>query len=153
MDYFDNDDEDDWIFDVPLPGEKRGGEEEEEEDDWIFDVALPGEKRRRRDTEDEDDDDNVGEMSGGHLFEFDIEEGEMPRRWRNVVHKTRHKATLRQTRETRDGDHLGNAMSEAVRLALVSIVSKHPNLPFTLRCSPMPLHKEQIIAFNRANLK
>ena len=57
-----------------------------------------------------------------------MQEGEMPRRWRNIVHKTRHKATLRQTRETRDGDHLGDAMSEAVRRALVAIVVKHPNL-------------------------
>ena len=100
--------------------------EEEEEDDWIFDVALPGEKRGRE--EEEEDGDDVGEMSGGRLFEFDLQQGEMPRRWRNIVHKTRHKATLRQTREARDGDHLGNAMSEAVRLALVSIVSNHPNL-------------------------
>ena len=101
---------------------------EDEDDAWMLDIPIPGEKRRRRETEDEDDDDDVGEMSGGRLFEFDIQEGEMPRRWRNIVHKTRHKATLRQTREARDGDHLGNAMSEAVRLALVSIVSNHPNL-------------------------
>ena len=98
---------------------------EDEDDAWMLDIPIPGEKRRRMDDE---DDANVGEMSGGRLFEFDIQEGEMPRRWRNIVHKTRHKATLRQTREPRDGDHLGNAMSEAVRLALVSIVSKHPNL-------------------------
>ena len=126
MDYFDNDDEDDWIFDVTLPGEKRGREEEEEEeDDWIFDVPLPGEKRLR---EEEEDDMRGAGNEDGSLFRFDLQQGEMPRRWKNVLHKTRHKATLRQTRNTRDGDHLGNAMSEAVRLALVSIVSNHPNL-------------------------
>ena len=102
---------------------------EDEDDSWMMEVPIPGEKRRRVDEEEEEEDDvTSGDMSGGRLFQFDIEEGEMPRRWRNIVHKTRHKATLRQTRETRDGDHLGNAMSEAVRLALVSIVSKHPNL-------------------------
>ena len=100
---------------------------EDDDDAWMLDIPIPGEKRRRRETDDEDGD-GVREMSGGRLFEFDIQEGEMPRRWRNIVHKTRHKATLRQTREARDGDHLGNAMSEAVRLALVSIVSNHPNL-------------------------
>ena len=127
MDYFDNDDEDDWIFDVTLPGEKRGREEEEEEeDDWIFDVPLPGEKRLRE--EEEEDDMRGAGNEDGSLFRFDLQQGEMPRRWKNVLHKTRHKATLRQTRNTRDGDHLGNAMSEAVRLALVSIVSNHPNL-------------------------
>ena len=100
---------------------------EDEDDSWMLDVPIPGEKRRRGD-EDEEEEEEAMEMSGGRLFQFDIEEGEMPRRWRNIVHKTRHKATLKQTRETRDGDHLGNAMSEAVRRALVSIVSKHPNL-------------------------
>ena len=59
MDYFDNDDEDDWIFDVPLPGEKRL-REEEEEDDWIFDVPLPGEKRLRE----EDDMRGAGDEVG-----------------------------------------------------------------------------------------
>ena len=131
MDYF-GDEDDSWMMDIPIPGEKRRrreSEDEEEEDDaWMMDISIPGEKRRRRESEDDEDDVMAGEMSGGRLFEFDVEEGEMPRRWRNVVHKTRHKATLRQTREARDGDQLGNAMSEAVRLALVSIVEKHPNL-------------------------
>ena len=98
---------------------------EDDDDAWMLDIPIPGDKRRR---ESDDEDDDGGEMSGGRLFEFDIQEGEMPRRWRNIVHKTRHKATLRQTREARDGDRLGNAMSEAVRMALVSIVSHHPNL-------------------------
>ena len=100
--------------------------EEDEDDSWMYDINIPGEKRRREDEEEEEEEEE--EMSGGRLFRFDIEEGEMPRRWRNIVHKTRHKATLRQTRETRDGDHLGSAMSEAVRLALVDIVAAHPNL-------------------------
>ena len=126
MDYFEDDD-DSWMMDVPMDYF------EDEDDSWMMEVPIPGEKRRRVDEEEEEeeeeeDDVTSGDMSGGRLFQFDIEEGEMPRRWRNIVHKTRHKATLRQTRETRDGDHLGNAMSEAVRLALVSIVSKHPNL-------------------------
>ena len=102
MDYFDNDDEDDWIFDVSLPGEKRLREEED-------DMRGAG-----------DDDDA--------LFRFDLQQGEMPRRWKNVLHKTRHKATLRQTRNTRDGDRLGEAVTTAVREALVTITSEHPNL-------------------------
>ena len=96
---------------------------EEEDDSWMMDVPIPGEKRVR-----ESDDDDDGEMSGGRLFSFDLQLGEMPRRWKNVVHKTRHTATLRQTRETRDGDRLGEAMTDAVRGALVSIVTEHPNL-------------------------
>ena len=134
MDYF-GDEDDSWILDIPIPGENRSQDDEDddeeyEDDAWMMDISIPGEKRKRTESEDRDEDEEEerNEMSGGRLFEFDVEEGEMPRRWRNVVHKTRHKATLRQTREARDGDQLGNAMSEAVRLALVSIVEKHPNL-------------------------
>ena len=129
MDYF-GDEDDSWMLDIPIPGENRSQDDEEEEDDaWMMDISIPGEKRKRTESEDMDEEEeDRNEMSGGRLFEFDVEEGEMPRRWRNIVHKTRHKATLRQTREARDGDQLGNAMSEAVRLALVSIVEKHPNL-------------------------
>ena len=99
--------------------------EDDDDDGWMMDIPIPGEKRSR---ESDDDDDEGGEMSGGRLFEFDIQAGEMPRRWRNIVHKTRHMATLRQTRDAHDGDRLGNAMSDAVRAALVSIVTQHPNL-------------------------
>ena len=112
MDYFDNDDDDDddeWIFDVPLPGEKRRREEEEEE-------------------EEEEEDDMRGAGDDGRLFRFDLQQGEMPRRWKSILHKTRHKATLRQTRNTRDGDRLGEAVTTAVREALVTITSEHPNL-------------------------
>ena len=100
-------------------------DEFEDDDGWMMDIPIPGEKRSR---ESDDDDDEGGEMSGSRLFEFDIQAGEMPRRWRNIVHKTRHMATLRQTRDAHDGDRLGNAMSDAVRAALVSIVTQHPNL-------------------------
>ena len=99
----------------------------DDDDDWIWDVEMPGENEREKRSFDDMNDDEE-EMVGGGLFSFDIREGVMPQRWRNIVHKTRHTARLQQTREIRDGDRLGNAMSEAVRLALVSIVSKHPNL-------------------------
>ena len=95
----------------------------EEDDSWMLDIPIPGEKRAREESDEEE-----GEMSGGQLFAFDLQLGEMPRRWKNVVHKTRHSATLRQNRETRDGDRLGEAMTSAVREALASIVSQHPNL-------------------------
>ena len=99
---------------------------EEDDDSWMMEIPIPGEKRARE--SDDDDDDEEGEMSDGRLFTFDLQLGEMPRRWKNVVHKTRHTATLRQTRDARDGDRLGDAMTDAVRAALVSIVTQHPNL-------------------------
>ena len=105
MDYFDNDEDDEeWIFDVPMPGEKRRREEEEEEEEMR------------------------GTGDDGSLFRFDLQQGEMPRRWKNILHKTRHTATLRQTRNTRDGDRLGEAVTSAVREALVTITTEHPNL-------------------------
>ena len=45
-------------------------------------------------------------MEGGALFTFELREGRMPQRWRNVVHKTRHSASLQQTREVVRGDRL-----------------------------------------------
>ena len=107
MDYFDND---------------------EDDDEWIFDVSLPGEKRRREEEEEEEEDDMRGAGDDERLFRFDLQRGEMPRRWKNILHKTRHNATLRQTRNTRDGDRLGEAVTSAVREALVTITSEHPNL-------------------------
>ena len=105
MDYFEDDDDDDWIFEV--------------------DLSEVGVKRKRDEASEEGEE---GEMRGGALFEFDLTVGDMPRRWKNVVNKTRHTAQLRQTRDAGDGDLLGNEMTDAVRRALVSIVEKHPNL-------------------------
>ena len=67
-------------------------------------------------------------MRGGGLFSFDIREGAMPQRWRNVVHKTRHTARLQQTREATRGDLLGEELAVAVRNALVSVIELHPAL-------------------------
>ena len=52
----------------------------------------------------------------------------MPRRWKNVVNKTRHTARLEQLREPEEGDHLGQEMTNAVRRALLSAIESHPNL-------------------------
>ena len=105
MDYFDEDEDDEWMMDIPLPASSRC-------------------EKRVHDEDDHDDD----EMRGGGLFPFHIRLGEIPRRWKNVVHQTHHSAQLHQTRDVRDGDRLGEEMVEAVRRTLVSIVENHPNL-------------------------
>ena len=90
---------------------------DDDEDDWVFYVPIPpqpsrGEKRSHDDV----DADEMREAGADEaLFAFDMRLGEMPRRWKNVVHKTRHSAQLRQARDVRDGDRLGEEMVEAVR--------------------------------------
>ena len=106
LDHFDADD-DEWIWDVVMPCEEK-----EDSEKRSYDDMMEGEE----------------EMVGGGLFSFDIREGVMPQRWRNVDHKTRHTARLQQTREIRDGDRLGGEMAEAVRRAVVSVVELYPNL-------------------------
>ena len=109
------------------------------DDDWIWEVVMPGEKEREKRTFDDMNDgaeENAStqdDMVGGGLFTFDIREGSMPQRWRNVVHKTRHTARLQQTREVRRGDLLGEELSTAIRNALVSVLEMHPTLRGTDR--------------------
>ena len=95
---------------------------------------MPGENEREKRSFDDMNDgaeENAStrdDMVGGNLFSFDIREGRMPQRWRNVVHKTRHTARLQQTRELRSVDRLGEELTEAVRNALVSVLELHPTL-------------------------
>ena len=105
---------------------------DDDDDEWIHDVEIPGEtgKKRDRDACDDDDDYEIAAnaMRGGGLFSFDLRDGVMPQRWRDVVHKTRHTARLQQTREAIRGDVLGEELSVAVRNALVSVIELHPTL-------------------------
>ena len=97
----------------------------DEDDAWMHDIEMPNETHKC--ARDEEDDEEVV-MRGGGLFSFDIREGAMPQRWRNVVHKTRHTARLQQTREATRGDMLGEELAVAVRNALVSVIELHPAL-------------------------
>ena len=101
----------------------------DEDDAWIHDIEMPNESHKRaRDEEEEEEEEEEEVMRGGGLFSFDIREGAMPQRWRNVVHKTRHTARLQQTREATRGDMLGEELAVAVRNALVSVIELHPAL-------------------------
>ena len=119
MEYFDPNEDDSWMMDVEIPS-------------GLMDMPTPSATRKRShddvEPDEEEEEEEEDEMQGGGLFSFDIRHGEMPQRWRNVVHKTRHSARLQQARDVRDGDQLGYEMSEAVRKALVSVVELHPNL-------------------------
>ena len=126
----------------------RSQEDEEGDDAWCHEMEFPPAKRRRMDDEDAFDDDDwchdIGleppssqpsaeniQTGGGvtsPLFTFDVRPSAMPQRWKNTVHKTRHSARLQQSREPEVGDHLGSEMTDAVRRALLSTISLHPNL-------------------------
>ena len=102
---------------------------DDDDDDIMCDLSEEGEKSQRRQGEVEEANllpaDN---MEGGALFTFELREGRMPQRWRNVVHKTRHSASLQQTREVVRGDRLGEELSNAVREALINVLKLHPTL-------------------------
>ena len=101
-----------------------------DDDDWLHDIEMPIDTSKRKHDDDDDDDDVDDDtvMRGEGLFSFDLREGAMPQRWRNVVHKTRHTARLQQTREATRADLLGEELSVAVRNALVSVIELHPAL-------------------------
>ena len=110
---------------------------DDDDDEWIWDITLAedsGNAKRSHDDmndggeEEEENSPTHDDMVGGGLFSFDIREGRMPQRWRNVVHKTRHSARLQQTRELRGGDSLGEELAQAVRRALVTVLDLHPTL-------------------------
>ena len=57
----------------------------------------------------------------------------MPRRWKNVVDKTRHTARLEQMRDATGEDHLGEELTEAVRRALLTAIEKQTDLRYNDR--------------------
>ena len=59
-----------------------------------------------------------GALPGGPLFTFDLVPVGQRRRWRNVVQGQTFKATLRQLRDPRPTDNMGEALTEALRRAI-----------------------------------
>ncbi len=82
-------------------------------------MTLPEESRRP---------DNETDQEGGALFEFTLMHGDIPRRWKNVVNKTRHTARLHQRRDVNLSDHLGGALTEALRKALLEATASERGL-------------------------
>ena len=111
-DFYDDEDTDEW------------NEFDSDDDEWCRELDLPSAKQRRIESESDvwsdNDDAWCGEMAlptgdttphqeGGALFEFTLTQGEMPRRWKNIVNKTRHTARLHQRRDATYADHLGGS--------------------------------------------
>ena len=60
-----------------------------------------------------------GALPGGPLFTFDFTPVGQRRRWRNVVQGQSFHATLRQERNARPTDNIGEALTEALRVAII----------------------------------
>ena len=125
-DYFEDED-DAWCHEIELPPAKRCRVDEnlmdDDEDEWCHDNDL-------QPTSSQPSAENI-QIGGGvtsPLFTFDVRPSAMPQRWKNIFHKTRHSARLQQSREPEVGDNLGSEMTDAVRRALLSTISLHPNL-------------------------
>ena len=107
-DWSDDDDEDD-ASDVW---------DSDDDDEWCRAMELPDAKRLRLEMSEEED----VEQEGGALFDFDLRQGAMLRRWKNVVNKTCHTARLQQLREPTPTDRLGEALTDALRRALLKAI-------------------------------
>ena len=125
---WDSDDDDEWCREMRLPEAKRRRLdtmtetqpwEEDDDDELCREMTLPDETRRP---------DNETDQEGGALFEFTLTHGDMPRRWKNVVNKTRHTARLHQRRDATPSDHLGMALTEALRKALLEATAPESSL-------------------------
>ena len=125
-DYFEDDD-DTWCHEIELPPAKRCRVDEnlmdDDMDEWCHGIDLepPSSQSPVEDVQ-------TGGGVTSPLFTFDVRPSAMPQIWKNIVHKTRHAARLQQSREPKDGDNLGSEMTDAVRRALLSTISLHPNL-------------------------
>ena len=96
------------------------------EDEWCAAMDLPAGKRRRLDVDENTD--SVDMQEGGALFEFSLSEGSMPRRWKNVVNKTRFTSRLVQRRDATPSDHLGQELTNALQKVLRTVVSTEKGL-------------------------
>ena len=129
--YFEDEDDDTRCGEVEFSPAKqtRVDEEEywdEEDDSWCREMALPSPKRARLE-EEEEEEEPVGEEQvggAGPLFQFTLRGGTLPRRWKNVVNKTRHTARLEQLRDAEGEDQLGAELTAAVQRALASAIDK-----------------------------
>ena len=96
--------------------------DEEDDDEWCREMEMPSPKRARVEEEEQQ---GAGVTP---LFQFNLRGGTLPKRWKNVVHKTRHAARLEQLRDATGDDHLGKELTEAVRWALLSAIDKQTDL-------------------------
>ena len=140
------------------------------DDAWCRDMELPSAKRPQvhiEEEEEEEEEENVNrdedhsQQSGGALFEFALTTGSMPRRWKNIVNKTRYTSRLVQRREATRDDHMGQALTEALRQALLRaiapekvqsvLLSRLTETKFISPCMPQRFLPRPIIASNPPN--
>ena len=133
-----SDEDDAWCSNMPLPCYDACSEDSltnwdeawnsEGEDAWCRDIQLPSPKRRCVEEADITHDSSPEEQTGGALFEFNLTEGSLPRRWKNIVNKTRFTSQLIQRREATPNDHVGQELVEALRQSLLRIITPDKGL-------------------------
>ena len=128
-----SDDDDDWCRAISLsPSDTSEYWEDawftDGEDEWCATMELPPGKRRRLDDGEDTGRDVISEQEGGALFEFKLSEGSMPRRWKNIVNKSRFVSRLVQRRDVLPSDRLGSELTQALEKALRTVVSAERGL-------------------------
>ena len=124
FDYSSDEEEDAWLAQVLEDFERQltvnnddlSDSDDENDDEWAFTSdeesdqllanAVDGAEQRG------------GALPGGPLFRFEFTPIGQRRRWRNVVRGQSFNATLEQLRDARPTDNVGEALTEALRLAI-----------------------------------
>ena len=93
----------------------------DEDDDWCHIVDLgPSPPKRAR-----IEDDPIQEGGAVPLFDFKLQQTQLPRRWRNTVQKNRYSAKLTQRRDADEDDNLGYEITSAVHRDLNQSLETH----------------------------
>lgn len=123
FDYSSDEEEDAWLAKVLEEFERQittndddADASDDDDDDWVFTsdeevdqlMANAADELEQR----------GGALPGGPLFEFQFTPIGQRRRWRNVVRGQSFNATLQQLRDARPSDNVGEALTEALRVAI-----------------------------------
>ena len=124
FDYSSDEEEDAWLARILDDFERQlrtntdadwsDSDDDTDEDDWLDD----SEDDQRLAQAMEDLDQRGGALPGGPLFAFEFTPIGQRRRWRNVVRGQSFNATLQQLRDARPTDNVGEALTEALRVAI-----------------------------------
>ena len=124
FDYSSDEEEDAWLAQV-LDEFERGllanddhwsdNEDSESDDDWLDDSE---DDRLLSNAMDVFEDQQGGAVPGGPLFRFQFTPIGQRRRWRNVVRGQSFNAILEQLRDARPSDNVGEALTDALRVAI-----------------------------------
>ena len=123
FEYSSDEEEDAWLANVldafELANDKHWSDiesDDDDDDDWVFTSDEEADQLLANAVDEAEQ--RGGALPGGPLFRFDFTPIGQRRRWRNVVRGQSFNATLHQLRDARPTDNVGEALTEALRVAI-----------------------------------